>query len=132
VSTESSALPVELISFSGKYKKENVYLDWQTVNEVNNYGWELERCGLIINQQTNYNWQSIGFVSGSGNSNSPKSYSFVDNGVEGANSYLYRLKQIDTDGSFEYSPEVKIVVEKIEFVLNQNYPNPCLCRQAGV
>ncbi len=47
-------------------------------------------------------WEKIGFVEGNGNSNSPKDYSFKDNSA-GYGKYAYRLKQIDTDGQFEYS-----------------------------
>lgn len=67
----------------------------------------------------------IGFVQGNGNSNSPKLYSFTDENVpEGK--YRYRLKQIDTDGKFEYSHivEIDLTNPPLEFVLEQNYPNP--------
>jgi len=63
-------------------------------------------------------------VEGHGHSNSPKDYSFIDPGVSGGK-YLYRLKQIDTDGQFEYSKivEVDLSVPQ-QFELSQNYPNP--------
>ncbi|MBK7632307.1 MAG: T9SS type A sorting domain-containing protein [Ignavibacteriales bacterium] len=39
--------------------------------------------------------------------------------------YLYRLKQIDFDGLFEYSNNVEVVVAVPDrFELSQNYPNP--------
>lgn|SRR5690606_11296607 len=39
--------------------------------------------------------------------------------------YLYRLKQIDYDGSFEYSNEIEVnVTAPSDFSLYQNYPNP--------
>jgi len=69
-------------------------------------------------------WTRIGFVEGNGNSNSPKEYSFVDDGVT-SGKYSYRLKQIDNDGTFEYSKIIKIDVDApLEFELSQNYPNP--------
>jgi hypothetical protein len=70
-------------------------------------------------------WEKIGFVQGSGNSNSLKEYSFVDKTVL-SGKYLYRLKQIDNDGGYKYSQEVEVKVEAIptEFALEQNYPNP--------
>jgi hypothetical protein len=66
----------------------------------------------------------IGFV-GHGNTNSPKDYSFTDNSV-GYGKYSYRLKQIDTDGQFEYSKVIEVNAGNIPdgFVLEQNYPNP--------
>jgi hypothetical protein len=64
-------------------------------------------------------------VEGYGNSNSPKDYSFTDNSA-GYGKYSYRLKQIDTDGQFEYSKVIEVDAGNIPggFVLEQNYPNP--------
>jgi hypothetical protein len=69
-------------------------------------------------------WSVIGFVEGHGNSNSPKNYSFVVSTSSAAND-SFRLKQIDTDGAFEYSDVIALELElKKEFKLVQNYPNP--------
>ncbi len=39
--------------------------------------------------------------------------------------YQYRLKQIDFDGSFEYSNVIEVeICSPDEFNLSQNYPNP--------
>jgi len=115
----NNALPVELVSFSAVPKENEVILNWRTATEVNNYGFEIERK---VNSQ---NWHSLGFVEGHGNSNSPKEYSFSDNDVDIAGVYTYRLKQIDNDGSYEYSKTIEVNLStpnKIE--LKQNYPNP--------
>ncbi len=69
-------------------------------------------------------WEKIGFVSGSGNSNSTKNYSFADNSLLGGEKFYYRLKQIDIDGKFEYSSTVEISVVIAGYELTQNYPNP--------
>ena len=66
----------------------------------------------------------IGFIEGHGNSNSPKHYSFTDKNPVGGSKFQYRLKQIDTDGKFEYSDIVEVELIPDEFVLYQNYPNP--------
>jgi len=69
-------------------------------------------------------WSKIGFVQGHGNSNSPKDYSFTDDEIS-SGKYFYRLKQIDTDGKFEYSKVVEIDLGSLpKFELSQNYPNP--------
>jgi hypothetical protein len=70
-------------------------------------------------------WETIGFVSGFGTTTEPKTYSFIDENVT-TGTYKYRLKQIDFDGSFEYSNEIEVEVDFTpkEFVLYQNYPNP--------
>jgi Secretion system C-terminal sorting domain len=68
--------------------------------------------------------EKIGFVKGNGNSNSPKNYSYTDEGVT-SGKYNYRLKQIDNDGQFEYSKVVEVSIKVPEkFALEQNYPNP--------
>ena len=52
-------------------------------------------------------WTKIGFVNGSGNSNSPKNYSFEDKNIN-FGTYLYRLKQMDNDGQFKHSDIVEV------------------------
>jgi uncharacterized delta-60 repeat protein len=126
--TNISLLPVELTSFNAKFKMNNVELNWTTETEANNYGFEIERAVTLSTELVEVSkgdhWQKIGFVKGSGNSNSPKQYSFVDNSPA-SGKLKYRLKQIDNDGSFSYSNEIEIDVDipKV-FALNQNYPNP--------
>ena len=116
-----SPLPVELTSFSATTIGSTVRLSWNTATEINNYGFEVERCVLSPERQT---WNKIGFVNGNGNSNSPKNYSFVDDKVS-AGKYSYRLKQIDDDGQFEYSKTIEVDFNSPKkFELTQNYPNP--------
>jgi hypothetical protein len=63
-------------------------------------------------------------VKGNGTTSSPKRYSYVDGSCSSGN-YKYRLKQIDNDGSFEYSNIVEVEIEQPKyFELFQNYPNP--------
>jgi len=120
-------LPVELTSFNAKLVNNNsVKLQWQTATEVNNYGFEIERA-LLLKGGTNSSpdeWKKIGFVEGAGNSNSPKQYNFIDEKLIGGSSFIYRLKQIDMDGSFTYSDEAKINIIQNKYKLFQNYPNP--------
>ncbi|MBK9097632.1 MAG: hypothetical protein IPM14_05775 [bacterium] len=117
-----AALPVELSSFTAKVLKEGgIELSWRTETEVNNYGFEVQKSEY---RSQELEWKTIGFVEGHGNSNSPKDYSFKDNVISGK--YSYRLKQIDTDGTFEYSKVIEVDAGDMPegFVLEQNYPNP--------
>jgi hypothetical protein len=69
-------------------------------------------------------WEKIGFVNGKGNSAAEQVYRFTDNDLI-AGSYSYRLKQIDFDGTFNYSNVINVLVSNpAEFILYQNYPNP--------
>ena len=115
----NTPLPVELSSFTSKFLNDKVQLNWVTKTEVNNYGFNIERR---INEG---DWNSIGFVEGHGNSNSPKEYSYSDKDLfAGGSKFQYRLKQVDTDGQFEYSDVVEVEVVPTQFELSQNYPNP--------
>lgn len=95
---ESSApLPIELIYFQALRNDFKVDLLWATASETNNDYFELERS---INGQ---NWESIGRVSGAGNSNFQLNYRFTDEQAYMGLSY-YRIKQVDYDNGYSYSP----------------------------
>ncbi len=112
-------LPVELAYFAGNLNGNNIELRWRTETEVNNYGFDIERT------KDNADWLTIGFVEGHGNSNSPKQYNFIDTDINQSGTYYYRLKQIDNDGTYEYSFVVSVEVGVPDnFYLSQNYPNP--------
>jgi len=121
-SVGNNALPVELIGFTAETSGDEVILNWQTATEVNNYGFSVERTSVCSSE-----WETIGFIVGHGNSNSPKEYSFIDASTPpGKGSVSYRLKQIDNDGKFTYSEvaEVTFNMQPSTFELFQNYPNP--------
>jgi hypothetical protein len=112
-------LPVELSSFTAAYINSSVLLKWRTETEVNNYGFSIERR---VNGE---NWQSIAFVQGYGNSNSPKEYSYIDLDIfAGGTTFHYRLKQIDNDGFYKYSEQVEVEIPISQYMLSQNFPNP--------
>jgi hypothetical protein len=114
-----SELPVELISFTASVVKGEVILNWVTETEVNNYGFDIER------KKEYESWNILGFAAGNGNTNSPKDYSFIDKTVTTSGKYFYRLKQLDNDGSYEYSKSIYIDFDVPSvFKLEQNYPNP--------
>jgi hypothetical protein len=116
----ASPTPVELVSFTGTISNGNVMLSWITATEVNNYGWEIQR-----NFEEDSFFETIGFVEGAGNTNSPKNYVFNDKPIKYGN-YLYRIKQIDNDGTFEYNGTVRIRHEHNQPTAEylSSYPNP--------
>ena len=123
-------LPVELSSFSASLFGQSVLLNWITASEINNAGFEIERSQKSkVKSQTE--WERIGFVEGNGTTTETNSYLFIDpldgtgNNIT-TGTYVYRLKQIDFDGSFNYSNEIEIEVglTPAAFALEQNYPNP--------
>ncbi len=121
----SGTLPVELVDFSGFNKQLNVHLNWKTAAEVDNYGFEVERKTIDNGKLTIDNWSKIGFVEGSGTSNTARSYTFVDAVIK-SGTYTYRLRQIDRNGAFRYSPEMNVTITGYpkSYSLEQNFPNP--------
>jgi hypothetical protein len=118
-------VPVELTSFSATIQVGVVSLNWTTATELNNLGFELER--KIIAQENEGEWLTIGFVEGNGTTTETKVYSYNDRVSDfEATAFKYRLKQIDFDGSFEYSNELEVINSTMpdEYLLSQNYPNP--------
>ena len=109
---------VGLNFFTASTVNYEAYLDWQTQWEINNTGFEIQR-------KSNYSeFTAIGFVSGHGTTNQTNTYSFVDHNLYNGD-YMYRLKIIETNGSFEYSDTAEVsVILPTEFSLYQNYPNP--------
>jgi hypothetical protein len=115
----SGGLPVEIISFTGAQSGNSVRLEWTTASETNNNGFEVQ-------QRTPQNeFKTIGFVKGKGTTSEKQFYSFYDKPEVLSNKIIYRLKQIDLDGSISYSNEVVLdFTAPLEFALLQNYPNP--------
>jgi hypothetical protein len=112
-------VPVELASFTAGLSGQAVILNWTTATEINNQGFEIER------HTTTSNWETIGYIPGFGTTSEPKTYSYTDSNIV-TDTYTYRLKQVDYDGTFSYSDEVEVEVDftPSEYALFQNYPNP--------
>ena len=120
-SNNSAALPVTWRSFRATPNERNgVDLLWSTASEANNEGFDVERSA------NGRDWEPIAFVPGAGNTSEIQTYQYTDPAYAiasaGAALIYYRLKQIDFDGSFDYSP-IRIVE-----IRNQRdirvYPNP--------
>jgi hypothetical protein len=119
IGTFTSTIPVELTSFSATVNDNEIKLVWNTATELNNYGFEVERS------VDNNSWTAIGFVDGNGTTSNPNSYTFIDKVNNLSGSYTYRLKQVDHDGSYEYSKSIEVVLgTPTAYKLDQNYPNP--------
>ncbi len=110
-------IPVELTSFTASTSEGEVTLNWSTATETNSSGFEIEK-------RQDSEWERIGFVEGHGTTTERQKYSYIDRNVT-TGKYLYRLKQIDFDGSYEYSKVVDVDINSpIDFALQQNFPNP--------
>jgi hypothetical protein len=115
--TYSYVIPVELTSFTASANYGEVNLHWITATETNNQGFEVQRSN-------GSEFQTIAFIEGAGTTTESNIYTYSDKSVE-VGKYSYRLKQVDFDGTFEYSNVVDVdVPAPAEFALDQNYPNP--------
>ncbi|MCB0634671.1 MAG: T9SS type A sorting domain-containing protein, partial [Lewinella sp.] len=112
------ALPVELADFGYHLADGIVVLNWLTVSELNNLGFEVEYA------KDGLHWQQIGFVEGYGTTTDIHHYEFPHYGSSEGTNY-YRLKQLDYDGKYEYSNILSVSLnsqwEQGAWIL---YPNP--------
>lgn len=112
-------LPVELLTFEGYHQGDRNYLYWTTASEINNAYFIVEKS------LDGVNYEAIGKVQGAGTVSEVRYYDLMDlNPVVGKNHY--RLKQVDFDGSFEYSQSIVIEVDELawNFEVLKLIPNP--------
>lgn len=95
-------LPVDLIQFSAEKVGDHILLKWETASEINNDFFVVERSldGFLF--------ESIENVDGAGNSLVSLNYSFIDDQVPPNKNIYYRLKQVDFEGSADYSPIIAV------------------------
>lgn len=109
----SNTLPILLTQFSVAAKTNSVALNWITAREIENANFQIEHS---INGK---DFKTIGTIKGSGSSAQAISYSFEHTApAEGVN--YYRLKQVDLDGQFTYSPIKTAIIGTSSFVIKSN------------
>ncbi len=110
------ALPVTLLSFEATPLQNEVLLQWKTVTEENSNYFEIEFSSDAIA------FSAIGKVAATGNSVTVSSYEFTHTRPNLNGSNYYRIKELDKDGRFTYSPLRTVKFSnKTDFVIN---PNP--------
>jgi hypothetical protein len=116
---DAGTLPVEFISFKAKLEGSNTVLTWATAMEKNNSHFEIQRS------IDGANFEVIDEEDGNGNSQNIIEYSYIDHNTPvQSEPVYYRLKQIDYDGQFDFSPIVYIRQEGLETDQMKFYPNP--------
>jgi hypothetical protein len=110
-------LPVLLEAFYASVNGNDVHIHWITATEINN-------AGFLIEKRIEDEWKGEKFIEGKGTTTERSEYSYLDKELP-AGKYYYRLKQIDRDGTYDYSDVLEVNVGTPElFMLHQNYPNP--------
>ena len=101
----AQSLPISLSRFDGYKQNNEVVLEWTTVSEINSEKFMVQRSGNLEE------WSNLAEVQAMGFSEAVNDYQHIDHQpLPGAN--YYRLKMMDLDGSFEYSPVVSVSLER--------------------
>lgn len=120
--TATSTVPVTLTSFDAVKNNNDVMLNWVTASEINNDYFEVQRSNDGVN------FEKIGQVDGNGSTTSVSSYAFNDKNVladfSSVSAFFYRLKQVDFDGTTEYSKTVRVSNNILTANNIEVYPNP--------
>ncbi len=114
---DATSLPIILSEFYAQKQTGKVALQWTTSSEENVAQFVIERSS------DGKNYKSIGTVAATGNSSTPKNYSFTDQNPAASNNY-YRLQVQDLDGRITYSKIVIINVSAGSTTSMQVFPNP--------
>lgn len=116
-------VPVELSEFEALKLNNRVELSWATTYELNSDRFEVERA--VKSYAGNAEFTKIAEVPASNVVVSTKEYGpVIDYNVNSGTTYLYRLKMIDRDGSYTYSPEVKVSYDYSQLEFTKVTPNP--------
>ena len=127
----SQSLPVELVSFEALADGSTATLSWTTASEENNTGFHVEhrRASASTDDATDHatgTFEALGFVEGYGTTSQAHHYRFQSAQLE-AGRHVFRLRQVDFDGTASYSAEVEVEVAVSlpqGYRLSAAYPNP--------
>ena len=127
---DETALAVELASFTVAVTVNGVTLNWRTISEINNLGFNIYRSTQKDGKYALVNAKLIG---GAGTDATPHDYSFTDENVELGQTYYYYIEAVDFAGNTDKSDIIEVTVGKQgikthlvppTYALLQNYPNP--------
>jgi hypothetical protein len=120
VANPGLVLPIRFRSFDLRKTPQGVILNWQTEMESNCKGYTVERAGNKMQFKT---MALVNSVAAGGNSEGSLSYNYTDP-TPAAGTYFYRIKQIDWDGTYQYS-EIRAVTIGMKNLTMKIFPNPC-------
>lgn len=109
-------LPVEFVNFYGQKNNNTIQLHWETATELGNAGFEIQKSSDGIT------WKTIDFVKGQGTTADLQTYQYQDKQPFSGVNY-YRLKQMNANGSFDYSKVTAVEYDYSEMPIKA-FPNP--------
>ncbi|HET6244547.1 MAG: T9SS type A sorting domain-containing protein [Bacteroidetes bacterium] len=119
----TAPLPVELLTFTAKAQEKEIKLNWATASETNSDYFLVERS------QNGLEFLEVEKVKAAGNYHGLKEYTLIDDNPLSGVSY-YRLKQVDFDGTFDFSNLVAVKMNISEKTV-AFYPNPIATGENG-
>lgn len=119
--SDLSPLPVSVAKFDASRSGFDAVLNWTTASERNSARFEVERS------ESGRRFEKVGEIRAAGNSSGRKNYSYTDvaiGRVLANGTAYYRLKMVDADGSFEYSPVRTVNFNRVDRGSIAAFPNP--------
>lgn len=127
--SNATPIPVELTAFNAIRDGGAVVLRWTTASETHNAGFEVQKRKEQASERPG-GWEKIAFVEGAGTTIQPQTYRYPISSLP-TGTYQFRLKQVDVEGAFEYSPAIRVdVVPAAPYHLSAVHPNPVHQRAA--
>lgn len=120
-SQDITLLPIELLFISAKPVENAVLIEWATLQELDNYGFDVFRA------EEDGEFIKIGFVASKRQGETRQDYNLLDVEVRPNVTYYYKLKQIDNNGDFKFTRVVSARLSDSDFTGEQTntlYPNP--------
>lgn len=115
----TTALPIELFSFTATQRHKEVIINWSTLTELNNDFFTIEESADGVN------FTEAGTVDGAGTATIMNHYSFTDKKPTPGVSY-YRLKQTDFNGKTKIFQVIPLNYELKEVL--EVFPNPAVSK----
>jgi hypothetical protein len=120
---DGNILPINLLSFAAEQAGSRVDINWATASEMNSSHFEVEKANVKNNITSNY--ATIANLDAAGTSGDVKNYGPVaDKNIQFGETYSYRLKMVDKDGSFSYSDSKLVTIAGSEGTIYMSEVNP--------
>lgn len=123
--TINPAFPVEWLSINAMSTENGVSLTWETASEYNSHFFEVQWS------LDGFMYESLDQLPAAGISSGVLQYEYLDQRTQTGTMY-YRIRQVDIDGQFEFSPTIQVDVTASEVIrISPNPVSSILTLQAG-
>lgn len=117
LSNISEPLAVKLLYFKGSHANGSTLLNWATASEISSSHFDIESAADGVS------FKKIGSVDALGSSSTVQVYEYPDRFPYAGITY-YRLKLVDRDAAFKYSPIVAVIANDLSEERVRIFPNP--------